>query len=418
RTRLQSGVLWGYSLPLIAPDRETVATLLKSKGYNTGCVGKWHLGLQWALKDPSIPLNDSSGLLWDNIDFTQPIRSGPLQVGFDDFYGISASLDMHPHVYIKNDRVTSVPTRIIENSGGMKFYRKGPIGDDFRHIDVLDHLTDKAVGYIESQSDDKPFFLYFPLPAPHKPIIPSEDFQNQSGLNPWGDFVMQVDATVGRVQKALDEKGFTDNTLFILTSDNGATPGADFEALAAKGHRPSGQYRGNKADLFEGGHRVAFIAQWPAEVAPGSTCEATVCLTDLMATVAEINDITLSDDEGEDSFSLLPLLKENPKAHTRVSTVHHSIGGHFGIREGKWKLMLCPGSGGWSSPRPKQARQERLPEIQLYDLASDVGETQNVAKKYPEVVERMTQQLRDAIDQGRSTAGSKQLNDAAIQMRK
>lgn len=418
RTRLQTGVCWGYSLPLIDTRRMTVATLLKQQGYQTGCVGKWHLGLEWTRKDPSIPVNDSANLKWNNIDFSKPIKSGPNELGFDYFFGISASLDMHPHVYIENHRVTSVPTRIIKGNGGKAFWREGPIGDDFRHVEVLDRLTDKAVGFIESQKPEKPFFLYFPLTAPHKPIIPKKEFQNKSGLNEWGDFVMQVDATVGRVMKALEQKGFAENTLVIVTSDNGATPGADFKTLKSKGHNPSGPLRGNKADIFEGGHRVAFIARWPDVVKPGSVCDQTICHTDLLATAAEIARTDLPANAGEDSYSILPLLKGSHSQTIRPYTIHHSINGSFAIRRGKWKLCLCPGSGGWSAPRPPQARKQKLPGIQLFNIEQDLAEQKNLEDRYPEEVQQLTGLLTEAVEKGRSTPGPVQKNDVPIRIRK
>lgn len=416
RTRLQSGVCWGYSLPLIAGDRLTVASLLKQKGYSTGCVGKWHLGLEWTRKDNTVKPNDNANLKWDNFDLSKPILSGPNQLGFDYFFGISASLDMHPHVYIENDRVTSVPSRIIKGNGGKAFWREGPIGDDFKHIEVMDKLTEKAVGFIQKQSNEKPFFLYFPLTAPHKPIIPKEAFQNRSGLNEWGDFVMQVDETVGKVMAAVDEKGLSSNTLIIVTSDNGATPGADFPTLIEKGHDPSGPLRGHKADIFEGGHRVAFIARWPETIAAKSTCDQTICHTDLMATVADITGAKLPDNAGEDSVSMLPLFRQNAKGPVREATVHHSINGSFAVRKGKWKLCICPGSGGWSAPKPPQARKNKLPNVQLFDLENDLAEQHNLADKNAPVVRELTELLEGYVANGRSTPGAKQENDHAIRI--
>lgn len=416
RSRLKSGVLWGYSLPLIEENRLTVASMLKQQGYRTACIGKWHLGLKWGLKDEKHPPNDRSDESWENIDFTKPITSGPNQQGFDKFFGISASLDMHPHVYIENDRVTEVPTKLAEASGGKKFWRKGPIADGFRHIEVLDRLTQESVQFIESQDGKSPFFLYFPLSAPHKPIIPSEKFQNKSGLNEWGDFVMQVDWTVGEVMQALEKRGLADNTLFILTSDNGATPGADFPFLTAHGHDPSYVFRGHKADAFEGGHRVPFIARWPSVVEAGSTSSDTICHTDLLATAADITGYSLPDNAGEDSVSLVPLLKQSAQQPIREATVHHSINGSFAIRQGNWKLLLCPGSGGWSNPRPAKARNEKLPAVQLYDLAADIGEEQNVAADHPDVVNRLIGLLRKYVDQGRSTPGRAQENQGEVKL--
>ncbi|MDP7017264.1 MAG: sulfatase-like hydrolase/transferase, partial [Pirellulaceae bacterium] len=261
----------------------------------------------------------------------------------------------------------------------------------------------------------KPFFLYFPLPAPHKPIIPTSKYQGKSGLNEWGDFVMQVDWTVGQVIKALERKNLAENTLLIVTSDNGATPGADFAALKKKGHNPSQRLRGNKADIFEGGHRVAFVARWPAVIKPKTDCAATICHTDLLATAAEITGFEIPANAGEDSVSILPLLKQS-RDEVREATVHHSINGSFAIRQGKWKLVLCPGSGGWSAPRPPQARQQKLPATQLFDLAADLGEKKNLAAEHPDVVRRLTTLLQRYADQGRSTPGPKQKNDSTVRI--
>lgn len=416
RTRLQSGVLWGYSMPLIAADRMTVASLLEKQGYATSCIGKWHLGLEWTRKDPAIPYVDSSNEGWDNYDFAKPIVSGPNQVGFDSFFGISASLDMHPHVFIEDDHVTSVPTRLTEGSKGKKFWRKGPIGDDFQHVRVLDRLTEKAVEYVNAQTAEKPFFLYFPLPAPHKPILPEGRFQNKSGLNEWGDFVMQVDWTIGQVMRAVQSMGMTDNTLFIVTSDNGATPGADFDELGQKGHDPSAHFRGHKADIFEGGHRVAFIARWPAVVQSGAVSQETICHTDLLATAADITGFELPASAGEDSVSILPLLTQATDGPVREATVHHSINGSFSIRRGKWKLCFCAGSGGWSDPRPQAVKKQKLPPRQLFDLSTDISEQKNVQADHPDVVAELTRLLEQYIDHGRSTPGVRQVNDRDVSL--
>ncbi|MEC9094490.1 MAG: arylsulfatase [Planctomycetota bacterium] len=417
RTRLQSGVCWGYSLPLIASDRMTVASMLKQKGYSTGCVGKWHLGLEWTRRNPSIKPSDQADLKWDNFDLSKPIKSGPNQLGFDYFFGISASLDMHPHVYIENDRVTSVPKRIIKGNGGKAFWREGPIGEDYKHVEVLDKLTEKAVEFIESQEKQHPFFLYFPLTAPHKPIIPTEKFQNKSGLNEWGDFVMQVDATVGAVMKAVEQKDLVENTLIIVTSDNGATPGADFKTLSSKGHDPSGVLRGHKADIFEGGHRVAFIARWPQTIKPSTMSGETICHTDLLATAAEIVGFDLPDSAGEDSVSILPLMNQTGQGPVREATVHHSINGSFAIRKDNWKLCYCPGSGGWSQPRPAAAQKQQLPRVQLFNLSADLAEANNRQTENQAVVDELTQLMQSYVDRGRSTPGENQENDRPIRFK-
>ena len=410
RTHMKRGVLNGWSKPLIKPDRMTVASMLKANGYNTGCVGKWHLGWQWHLTN-----KDADTENWEldpkNVDFSMPVTNGPTARGFDYYFGIPASLDMVPYVYVENDLATAGPDRIIDKAGGKAFWRKGPIAPDFKHIDVLPTITKKAVSFIERQSTDKPFFLYFPLTAPHKPIMPAKEFQGKSGLNEWGDFVMQVDWTVGQVLKALKRKGFEENTLIIFTSDNGATPGADFAFLEKYGHDPSYVFRGHKADIFEGGHRIPFVAKWPAKIKPGSTSDETVCLTDLMATAADITNYKLPDNAGEDSVSILPALLGKNKTPLREATVHHSAHGFFSIRQGKWKLLLGPGSGGWSYPREDRKEIKGFPPMQLYDLEKDIEEKNNLQAKYPEKVKELTALLQSYVDVGRSTPGKKQTNE-------
>ncbi len=410
RTHLKRGVYGGWHKPLIKPDRMTVASMLKANGYNTGCVGKWHLGWEWHLTNKNA---DTDNWMMDakNVDFSKPITNGPRTRGFDYHFGIAASLDMTPYVYVENGMPTAVPNRIIDGSDGQRFWRKGAISPDFEIDGVLPKITEKAVGFIERQSKDKPFFLYFPLTAPHVPLMPTDQFKGKSGLNAWGDFVLQVDWTVGKILKALKQNGFDKNTLVILTSDNGPTPKADFNALEKKGHDPSGILRGAKADVYEGGHRIPFIAKWPGKIKPGSTSDETICLTDLMATAADITNYKLPDNAGEDSVSILPvLLGKRYSKPLREATVHHSMNGSFSIRKGNWKLLLCPGSGGWSKPRPGKDSMKGLPPIQLYDLEKDIKETNNVHDKYPEKVKELTDLLQSYVDKGRSTPGAKQKN--------
>ncbi len=410
RTHLKRGVLGGWSKPLIKPDRMTVASMLKTNGYNTGCVGKWHLGWEWVLTNKDAKTED-----WqmdaNNVDFSKPITNGPTTRGFDYYFGIAGSLDMSPYVYVENDMSTAVPDRIIDESNDKYYWRKGAISPDFEHIDVLPTITKRAVDFIERQSAGKPFFLYFPLTAPHKPIMPGKEFQGKSGLNEWGDFVLQVDWTVGQILKALKRKGLEEDTLIIFTSDNGATPDADFEQLEKWGHDPSYVFRGHKADIFEGGHRIPFVAKWPGQIKPGSTCDETICLADLIATAADIVDYKLPDNAGEDSVSILPALLGKNKTPLREATVHHSAHGYFSIRKGKWKLLLSPGSGGWSYPREDRPEIKDFPPVQLYDLEKDIEEKSNLQDKYPEKVKELTALLQSYVDAGRSTPGKKQQND-------
>ena len=401
RTRLKRGVTWSYDPLLINTNILTAASFLKSHGYHTACIGKWHLGLDWQ--------QDASG----KTDITQSVKAGPNDVGFDYFFGIAASLDIPPYVYIENNRSTTTAIDTVEAMKGKAFWRRGPIGEDFKHKEVLPRLTEKAVGYIKQQAESNdPFFLYFPLPAPHTPILPTEEFIGKSGIKEYGDFVLMVDDVVARIVSALDEHGLKENTLIIFTSDNGCAPIADIEEMNSFGHHPSYVFRGHKADIFEGGHRIPFIASWPARIKGGTQSHETICLTDFLATCAGITGSELPDNSGQDSFNLLPaLFQESYTAPLREATVHHSVDGYFSIRQGKWKLIFCPGSGGWSFPAPKEAREAGLPMMQLYDLEADAGEQVNLIDQHPTVVEELTELMAKYIREGRSTPGEPQQNE-------
>jgi len=424
RSRLKNGVLGGMSPPLIEPGRLTVPVLLKQHSYHTAAIGKWHLGMDWTLKPDATPFRDNIEKGEDGwrVDFAKPIRNGPNRVGFDYFFGISASLDMVPYTFIENDRVVEVPTEdkafpmMLGRTNGAT--RKGPAAADFEAEEVLPTLTRKAVEYLEQRADavkrGQPFFLYLPLAAPHTPIVPTPEWLGKSGLNPYAGFVMQVDAEMGKVFAALEKVGLAQNTLVIFTSDNGCSPQADFPELRAKGHNPSGQFRGAKADIFEGGHRVPFIARWPGRIKAGSTSDQLICLNDLMATCAEIIGAKLPDNAGEDSVSILPALVGKARQPLREALVHHSINGCFAIRQGNWKLAFCPDSGGWSAPRPGNAEARQLPALQLYDLSKDIGETTNVHDAHPEVVARLTKLLEQYVANGRSTPGKAQSNTGEV----
>jgi arylsulfatase A-like enzyme len=409
RSPLKSGVLGGYSPRLIEPGRLTVPALLKKHGYHTACVGKWHLGMDWPLKGGGIARDYPDA--W-KVDYTRPIANGPNAVGFDYFFGISASLDMPPYIFIENDRCRGEPT--VEKT----WIRKGPAHKDFEAGDVLPAIVKQAVERIAERGPKakkgEPFFLYLALTAPHTPILPSKEWQGKSGLNDYGDFVMQVDATVGQVLDALDRAGIADDTLLIVTSDNGCSPAADFARLAEKGHHPSYHFRGYKADIFDGGHHIPLLVRWPGRVKPGTISDRLVCLNDLMATCADIVGARLPDDAGEDSASLLPVLLGKAKEPPHEAVVHHSIDGSFAIRQGKWKLELCPGSGGWSDPKPGSAKEKGLPRVQLYDVTADVGEKANVQERHPEVVERLTKLLEKYVADGRSTPGKPQKNTGRV----
>jgi arylsulfatase A-like enzyme len=413
RTRLQQTVLGGYSPPLIVPGRLTVAALLRAHGYDTACIGKWHLGLGWATRG-SVVLDDriDAGEDIQAVRYDRPFTGGPTALGFNRFFGVSAPLDMPPFIFLRDDRSVGVPTM------DKTFLRQGPAHKDFEAVEVLPALAREAVAYLDARGPadaDQPLFLYFALTAPHTPIVPAAGFQGRTRLGPYGDFVAQVDATVGEVVRALDRNKLTDRTLVIVTSDNGCSPAANLPALARLGHHPSGPFRGCKADIFEGGHRVPFVARWPGRVQAGSTCVDTICLTDLLATCAAILGARLPEEAGEDSVSILPDLLGTATGPVREATVHHSIDGSFAIRQGRWKLILCPDSGGWSRPWPGSDEARDLPPVQLYDLARDPGERRNVQAQYPAIVVRLAGLLGRYVDEGRSTPGKRLKNDVEVQ---
>jgi arylsulfatase A len=409
RTRLQHGVLGGESPPLIAPDRLTVAEFLKQHGYRTAAMGKWHLGLRY-----------------DEHDYTQPITDGPLQHGFDYFFGIAASLDMPPYDFIENDHWTKVPTARKKFpsfiygtiNAGPGPNRLGPAAPDFEAVNVLPTLTSKAVDYIRDRGADKrTFFLYLALPSPHTPLVPTKEWQGKSSLGPYGDYVMETDWSVGQVLKAIDDAGLRENTLVIFTSDNGCAPYIGVHKLEAAGHYPSAQFRGYKSDVWDGGHRVPFLARWPGKIKPDSQCDQIAGLFDLMATCADILGARLPADAGEDSVSLLPAFLGNATRplHEDNAIVNHSGGnGRFAIRQGDWKLELCPGSGGWGQPGDPEALKEGLPSIQLYNLHDDVGEKTNLEGKDGETVTNMVKLLEKFVADGRTTPGPAETNDVSV----
>ncbi len=422
RSRLQNGVLGGMSPPLIEPDRQTLANLLRDQGYQTACIGKWHLGLEWQLKDKDAGFADNieKGPDGWRVDFSKPFLRGPLSYGFDHYFGISASLDMVPYTFLEDDHVTKIPT--VDKTFPMMLGREkgttrpGPAAEDFEAEDVLPTLTAHTIEYLKQRaksSSTKPFFIYLPLASPHTPIVPTREWQGKSGLNMYADFVMQTDDCVGQILRTLDQLKLTENTFVVLTSDNGCSPQADFPALEAKGHDPSYKFRGHKADIFDGGHRVPFIVRWPARLKSGIECDALVGLQDIFGTVADILDVDLPPAVAVDSFSFLGHL-EASDAPKRTSLVHHSINGSFALRKADWKLCFCPDSGGWSEPKPNAKNSAKLPPLQLFQLSKDPSETKNVATEHPQVVEELKQELQKLIEQGRSTRGPNQENTVKV----
>ena len=414
RSSLKSGVLYGYSRPIIPVGRSTMASMLKKHGYETACIGKWHLGWNWGTKKghekPQADALDDG-----DVDYALPISNGPADLGFDYFYGFCGSLDMAPYVYVENRQPTT--TQIDSIAAGKKpgFWRKGAIGSDFTHQECLPNLAARAVSYINGHAHgDHPFFLYLPLPAPHTPILPSAQFKGKTGLGDYGDFVLMVDDVVGQIRRALQDNGIDRNTILVFTTDNGCSPAAGITELETKGHRANYIWRGMKADLFDGGHRVPTIVEWKDGGGKG-TCSQLVCLNDFYATFAALNHYTLADNEGEDSYNILPLIQHPEQTKpVREAIVHHSIRGEFAIRKGRWKLLCSASSGGWSYPKPGVDKEviAKLPPLQVYDMQEDPSETTNVYLEHPEIVKELKALLKKYIKEGRSTPGKVQANDA------
>ncbi len=386
RTRLKHGVLQGYGPNLIDTTRLTLPGMLRQAGYATAGIGKWHLGLGSA----------------ERTDYARPLRPGPVSLGFDAYFGIPSSLDFEPYVWFENDRVEQLPTDSIEASRPCckeDFFRGGAIAPDFRHIDVLPRTIEKSVEYV-MQAGEQPFFLYVPLSAPHTPWLPTEPFQGSSGAGTYGDFTAQVDAGVGDILDALDEAGVAENTLVVFTSDNGAY--WDPEDIETFDHRANADWRGMKADIYEGGHRVPFVVRWPGKAEAGSTNDELISLVDLMATFASVTGQALPDDAGEDSYDLTPAFRgEFLEGPLREAVVHHSVNGVFAIRQGLWKLIEGLGSGGFTHPVSVEPGPGEPPG-QLYHLGDDPGETTNLYAMHPEVVERLSALLDRYREQGHS----------------
>jgi arylsulfatase A-like enzyme len=396
RSHLQNGVLSGGHEfePLIADGQMTVPALLKQAGYTTAAMGKWHLGFA---------VNDSLGNPVDVYPNGQkrpspaPVGSvvpnGPSTRGFDTYLGFHHSASMETVI------------------------KDGKVIDNMPTIKMLQFLGDHASQYIADKSkENEPFFLYLALNSPHSPIVPSEAWQGKSGMTPYCDFVMETDDVVGRVIDALKANGIDENTLVFFTSDNGCSfPAAQGDKLRKEfGHYASAQYRGGKSDIWEGGHRVPFMVKWPGKIEAGSSNDKLICLTSLMATCAEVAGVDVPEDAGEDSFSILPLLEDKEASSPYSAVIHHSIQGKFSIRKGKWKLEMCPGSGGWSGPNDGAARKKGLPEIQLYNMEVDEIEQNNVYKEYPEIVEELKAELIRLVEDGRTTEGSVEQNDVEV----
>jgi len=390
RTRLVRGVLVPYDPPLIEADRLTLPGMLRSQGYTTACIGKWHLGWQWLRQGDQPP------------DFTQPIAQGPTTRGFDYYFGTDVP-NYPPYCFIENDRTVGLPT--AEKTQANLDGRRGPMLPGWQFDAILPTLADRATAYVRQRAADrKPFFLYFTFTSPHEPIAPSAAFRGRSKLNALADLILETDDVVGRIVGEIDRSGLGTNTLVIFTADNGSSMYSGGKELLAAGHDPNAPFRGQKATIYEGGHRVPFMARWPGKIAPGTRSNETICLVDMMATAAAVVGAELPANAAEDSHNLLPsLLGEKRTAPIREATVHQAGNGQLAIRQGPWKLVASftpPPAANKAKGKAATPAKPTTPE--LYNLGDDVAETKNVAADHPDIVARLTELLNRYRETGRS----------------
>jgi len=398
RSSLKRGVLKGYDLPLIEEDRITIADYLKEKGYRTGIVGKWHLGLGFQ------KISTSENETGKNFDLTKPLYSSPNNNGFDYSFVHPASLDFEPYLYVRNYDVVDTEFDSVQTTKFPHFWRKGIKSKSLEFDQVLDDLLLEAKEFIKRESKSpKPFFLYFPLTAPHMPVIPTEKFTGTSGKGLYGDFIVQVDWTAGEILTLLEELNIEENTLVIFASDNGSpmrrinsTTDPDHvtdETLKyynASSHQANGMLRGIKGDAYEGGHRVPFIVRWLAKISGSKRVDETICLTDIYETIIDITGGVKPKDNAEDSYSFFPIIAAEKENVNRPPVIHHSGGkGMFAIRDGKWKLILGNGSGARTKPVGTPFQEP----YQLYNLENDLTESNNLNDKEIEVTEKLEAEL-------------------------
>jgi arylsulfatase A len=416
RTRLGSGGnLANFAGTLIEPGRKTLADVLRGEGYHTGLVGKWHQGIDWKLRDESareIIRTHPNYQDFGNIDFSSPVLKGPKDFGFDDSFATAGSAEMNPATFIENNRATAIPS--LSSREAKEIYGEWYGRDD--NIIAKGHTMDRLVSTLSKKACEfvelatrtrpgQPFFLYYAMTTPHNPIVPHQEFVGKSRAGTYGDFVVELDHHVGRILDKLTELEIADRTLVIFTSDNGPvdrTKGYPTRWVrgdtAIYGHDSNGPFRGWKAGLQEGGHRVPFFVRWPGKVQPGGTCPTTIIFNDVLPTLAEMLDVGLDDQTAEDGQSFFKALtgEARPKSF-HEAIVHNHSNGTFAIRKGSFKLTV-------HGPRTTaQVVDDAFPaSFELYDLAKDVEETTDISRDHPKMVKAMHALLKKYVRQGRS----------------
>lgn len=411
----------GFDKPVLEQDRETLAHVLKRAGYTTACIGKWHLGLDWSTRgDSGVAVMDKN-TGYSNVDYSRPVTGGPNDFGFDYSFIHPASLDIPPYVFLRNQQAvdpdviltTDVYPKRMENTQyawdkkhsdeqavywekGV-WWRQGEMSRSFRVESCLRTIVNEGISFIEKQVSEKPrqpFFLYLPLTGPHTPWMPEEPFQGKSAVGKYGDFVLNIDHVVQQVIEVLEKNGIRENTMVIFASDNGAY--CPDEEIALNHHDSNWGIRGQKGDIWEGGHRTPLVISWPAGISQPGKSHQLVSLTDLFATFSEMTAQPVSPGQGEDSYSLWPLISGTADTTARKSMIHHSSRDMYSIRSGEWKYIDGLGSGGFTSPA-KVEPTEGGPAGQLYHLGNDPEESENLYLAMPEKVNEM----QDLLNRGK-----------------
>ncbi len=412
RSVLKESVLWPYDAPIIERGRLTLPLMLRQAGYRTGCIGKWHLGWDWPTTDgrrihpfvaSGAPEREKRGEFAQYVDFTKPLGGGPPAAGFDYYFGDDVP-NFPPYTFIENNRVVRQPS---EQKPASMFGWPGAMAPGWSLEAVMPELTSRSVRFIEKSARQKqPFFLYMPLTAPHEPVAPDTRFSGKSKAGRYGDFVAEVDWAASEVLDALTRAKLDENTLVIFTSDNGPENPAYARVREFK-HYSMGPWRGVKRMLWEGGHRVPFIARWPGRIRPGSSETEVICLTDMMATLAGLLDLRLPDNAAEDSWDVQQALLGRPRSRPiREATVHHSYNGQFAVRQGDWVYLESPdGGGGRAEPewwRTEHGIEAETARAALYNLRDDATEKRNLSSENPDRVRTMAALLDRYRREGRS----------------
>jgi arylsulfatase A len=403
------GIDGGFDKPFFKEGQLTLQEMLRQKGYATACIGKWHLGNDWdSIRKPETPKNSKKH---SDFDWSKPFRGGAVDHGFDYYFGDNV-INFPPYTWIENDRILKAPDTTLKRPSqktkeGSWECREGPAVSDWDFYQVLPTLTDKAVEYIHGRKDKaEPFFLYFPLPSPHAPIIPNDEFDGKSGAGAYGDFVYETDHACGRLITALNEAGFGEDTIIIFTADNGSEAYA-YQRDEQLDHWSSTPLRGLKRDIYEGGHRVPTLIKWPGVTTPGSVSDALFSQADLMATFASFLEYELPSASAEDSHDFFPYLTGLKSDPPRTTLIHNTWKDRYAIRHGDWVLIDHPTGTDRQPPEAWMKKHDYPPytglKVGLYNLKDDLGQRHNLAEKHPEKVDEL-QKLLTSIRAGNHTA--------------